>query len=623
MAPIRVLHITGDSHYGGAGPIILGLGRIAQAEGWQVDVLTTDPVFQRAIARHSLGIVNLDVIRREIRPIWDLSGLFRLAQFLRREQYAIVHTHTSKAGFVGRLAAHIADIPVIVHTVHGFAFHERSPRRTQLFYTALERAAARWCHRIVSVSEFHRRWALELKICNSSQIVAIPNGIARLPKPAVAPAELRRSLGVRPSDLMMLTMARLAPDKGLSDLIEAAAILARYDRRFLVAIAGEGSARAALENQARERGVSDHVAFLGFREDVSELLEATDLIVLPSLREGLSIALLEAMAAAKPIIATSIGSHKELISQGNIACLVPPGDPIALSDAILRLARDPVLMARLATRAKDLFERQYTEDRMLNAYRHLYFDLLREQANPSLANSLPAARPQSDAGIQESLKVAGPGGGRGAYKKEEVRQATAADLSEIVCIHQKAFSNFFLTRLGPAFLARYYELVLAYPAGIALVGETKGKLAGFVCGFVDPAEFYRLMWSNRRLFALPALSALVRRPSLVTGVLQGVQRIQTSAGRESANACELSSIAVAPETAGRGLGNALIQAFLDRAELMEAKCVYLTTDADNNDHANALYRQAGFRHAQRFLQRKGRWMNEYVIDQLDGELAHR
>jgi len=621
MTPMRVLHITGDSHYGGAGPIIIGLGRIAQAEGWQVDVLSTDPVFQRAIARHGLGIVDLDVIRREIRPVWDLSGLVRLAQFLRREQYAIVHTHTSKAGFVGRLAARLAHIPVIVHTVHGFAFHERSPHRTQLFYTALERAAAHWCHRIVSVSEFHRRWALELKICDSSQIVAIPNGIARLPKPAVAPPELRRSLGVRPSDLMMLTMARLAPDKGLSDLIEAAAILARYDRRFLVVIAGEGSARAALENQARERGVADHVAFLGFREDVSELLEAADLVVLPSLREGLSIALLEAMAAAKPIIATSIGSHKELISQGNIACLVPPGDAIALSDAILRLARDPVLMARLATRAKDLFEKQYTEDRMLKAYRHLYFDLLTEQcqANPALAGSICAVRPQGAAEIQEPVD-AGDISVR-VFKKEEVRQATVDDLPGIVCIHQKAFSDFFLTRLGPAFLARYYELVLNYRAGIALVGERKGKLLGFACGFVDPAEFYRLMWSSRRTFALSAFAALVRRPSLVTGVLQGVQRIQTSAAGKPANACELSSIAVAPDAAGYGLGKVLIQAFVARAELMEAGCVYLTTDADNNDQANALYRQSGFRHTQRFLQRKGRWMNEYVIDQMDAELV--
>ena len=93
-----MLHIVGESRYGGAARIILRLGQIAQAEGWQVDILTTDPVFQQAVRKYGLGLVSLDVIRREIRPVWDLGGLVRLSQFLRREPYQIVHTHTSKAG---------------------------------------------------------------------------------------------------------------------------------------------------------------------------------------------------------------------------------------------------------------------------------------------------------------------------------------------------------------------------------------------------------------------------------------------------------------------------------------------------------------------------------------------
>jgi ribosomal protein S18 acetylase RimI-like enzyme len=194
-----------------------------------------------------------------------------------------------------------------------------------------------------------------------------------------------------------------------------------------------------------------------------------------------------------------------------------------------------------------------------------------------------------------------------------VRLATAEDLPGIVAIHQKAFSNFFLTRLGREFLHRYYALVLNYRAGIVLASHKHGMLRGFVCGFVDPAEFYKLMWRNKRIFAWPALSALVRDPSLAAGVLYGVQRIQTSASRGSARTCELSSIAVAPEAAGNGVGKALVQAFVNQALSMDAANVYLTTDADANESANALYRQVGFQHTQRFLQRKGRWMNEYVF----------
>ena len=195
-----------------------------------------------------------------------------------------------------------------------------------------------------------------------------------------------------------------------------------------------------------------------------------------------------------------------------------------------------------------------------------------------------------------------------------VRRGTAEDLPGIVTIHQSAFSNFFLTRLGDEFLSRYYALVLNYSAGIVLVSERCGVLDGFACGFVEPPEFYRLMWRKRGIFVLPALSALVRQPSLATGMLYGVQRIQTSASMGSARSCELASIAVAPEAGGNGLGKALLQAFVVQARSMDAQCVYLTTDADGNDSANALYRQAGFQHTRRFLQRKGRWMNEYVFN---------
>jgi glycosyltransferase involved in cell wall biosynthesis len=377
--PVRLLHVIGDSRFGGAGRIILRLGQVARAEGWQVDILTTDPVFQRAVKEHGLGLVGLDVVRREIHPLWDLGGLIRLSTFLRREGYGIVHTHTSKGGFVGRLAARLASVPVIVHTAHGFAFHERSPRQALLFYSNLERIASRWCDQIVSVSEFHRHWALDLGICNPAKILAIPNGIAFLPKPEIPRAELRRQLRVRNNDLLILTMARLAPDKGLEYLIEAAPVLLRSERQFQIVIAGDGPVRAQLEELTRKLGVADWVTFLGFREDVSDLLAASDLVVLPSLREGLSISLLEAMAAGKPIIATSIGSHREVVSQSEIALVVPPADASALCNAILLLAQNPLQMVRLGENARALFESQYTEERMLNTYKQLYLDLLREK----------------------------------------------------------------------------------------------------------------------------------------------------------------------------------------------------------------------------------------------------
>jgi ribosomal protein S18 acetylase RimI-like enzyme len=207
----------------------------------------------------------------------------------------------------------------------------------------------------------------------------------------------------------------------------------------------------------------------------------------------------------------------------------------------------------------------------------------------------------------------------GSNRKAVVRQATTADLPRIVAIHQEAFSHFFLTRLGKEFLRRYYDLVLSYETGIVLVSEGPHQLDGFACGFVDPAEFYREMWRAKRSFVLPALSAMLRHPSLAAGVLYGVHRIQESASRAAARSCELSSIAVVPEAAGSKRGQALMRAFLEQAWSMNAQCVYLTTDADGNDSANAFYKKSGLRHTRRFLQRKGRWMNEYVIERAAAE----
>ena len=125
------------------------------------------------------------------------------------------------------------------------------------------------------------------------------------------------------------------------------------------------------------------------------------------------------------------------------------------------------------------------------------------------------------------------------------------------------------------------------------------------------------MWRSKRIFAIPVLSALVRAPSLAAKVLSGVHRIHTPESEWPARSCELSSIAVAPETSGNGLGKVLMRAFLTQARSMDAQCVYLTTDADGNDAVNAFYRDVGFKPTRRFLQRKGRWMNEYVINGME------
>ncbi len=354
---------------------------LARRLGWQVDVLATDPDVQNDMRRCGAGIVDLDVIWRETRPFRDLKGLYHLCKFLRGSDYTLAHTHTSKGGFVGRLAARLAGVELIVHTVHGFAFHPESSALALFAYAALERLAAHCCDRIFTVSSFHRTWALSLGIGNPCQVIAIPNGIPPARVVPVRPVEhTRRELGLAPGEFAILSTFRLAKQKGLTDLVEAIAwVTSRTDRAIKCLLAGEGPLKAVLQEQARRLGLQEQVLFLGFRTDVGDLLAVSDMVVLPSLHEGLSISLLEAMAAGKAVVTTTIGSTMEVLRHGETGLLVPTRRPDLLAQAILALAQDHELRTRLGTQARQAYEERYTAERMMKQYAVEYLALCKEK----------------------------------------------------------------------------------------------------------------------------------------------------------------------------------------------------------------------------------------------------
>lgn len=388
---MNVLHITGDSKWGGGGVVIEALIRQAIERGRKVDMLSTDPRCHAAMTTLGAGIVNIDVIWRDIKPLRDIKGLVELCLYLRRHRYDVVHTHTSKAGFVGRIAARLAGVPVVLHTVHGFAFHEQTPGQTVAFYSVLEKVAGWFCDAIVTVSHYHRDWAMRLHIASGDKLKSIPNGIAhsRLSSDPQG-SSFRERIGASRDSLVVVTHGRLADGKGLEYLIQAIPdVLAHSTRPCKFVFVGDGPQRSMLEDLARTLGVSDSVVFDGYQSDIGSILAGSDIVALPTLREGLSIALLEAMAAGKPIVATGIGSNLEATDSGKCAIIVPTRNPRALAGAIKSLAAEPQKARTLAQAARSRFLSTYCESQMTDAYERLYRDLLSSK-RPSIVAAEPS-----------------------------------------------------------------------------------------------------------------------------------------------------------------------------------------------------------------------------------------
>jgi len=303
---------------------------------------------------------------REGRPP-DPRFLVRLARALRRRRVDLVHSHEFTMCVYGAAAAQLLRRPHVA-TIHGADAMNRARRR---------RLAIRWAfgasQAVTTVSDATRRkLAAELRFAHA-RIEVVPNGVPVRPGDAAAG---RAALGVRPEEVLVVAVGSLEVHKGHAVLLEALARLAREGLRvpWRLAIAGGrgGPEREKLERFAAEHGMGDRVRVLGYRDDVPDLLAAADVFAMPSLWEGLPLALLEAMGAGTAIVASGIAGIPEAIASGEHGLLVPPGDPAALAVALRRLFESPALRARLAQAARERAHAEFTLDAMTRRYEGVY-----------------------------------------------------------------------------------------------------------------------------------------------------------------------------------------------------------------------------------------------------------
>ena len=368
----KVFHVLAGGPWGGGAVVVRSVAQRLIQEGCQVWVLCLSDEVSRRFAEIGAKVVTCRHWRREINPL-DSLAFYDLFKLCRKEKFDIVHTHTSKGGFLGRIAARLAGVPIVVHTVHGFSFNEFTPRKKTAFYVRLEKIASHFCDTMITVTEQHRLMAIEKGISKPGKIVTIHNGIElKKFEDIVEDRSIRKGLGLPKEAILIGTVGRLAHEKGQEYLVNAIPnVVSRYPQAHFVFI-GDGPQERDLKDITVELGVSEHCRFLGFRHDVPELLKCVDIFVQPSPREGLSITLLEAMAAKKPVIAANISGNQEVIDNNINGILCQPMDSTALAEALINLLGNQDRRALLGRNAREEVEQRFSEQMMLEQTVHLY-----------------------------------------------------------------------------------------------------------------------------------------------------------------------------------------------------------------------------------------------------------
>jgi glycosyltransferase involved in cell wall biosynthesis len=346
------------------------------------------------VRQRGVRLTILPQLVREINPLQDLRALWRLYQLLRRERFALVHTHSSKAGVIGRLAAHLAGVPIIVHTVHGWSFHEHMSPLKRRAYVLLERLAASFTDAMIVVAARDIDKGLQAGIARREDYTLIRSAI---PLDEFDPArvdreEARRALGL-PLDAPVLgNVGRFSPQKNPLDWVRVAEKVARALPECHFLLVGDGPLRGEVLEALDAAGLAERTLLPGLRRDVPRMLAAMDVFLLTSLWEGLPRVIPQAMAMEVPVVANRADGTVEAVDHGRTGYLVQPGDLDELARYCIELLRDPGLREAMGERGRAFATREFSVRAMVDEIATLYEERLAER---SPARPAPAGRRMS------------------------------------------------------------------------------------------------------------------------------------------------------------------------------------------------------------------------------------
>lgn len=392
----RVLHVITRLIVGGAQENTLlsveGLDRMPEFEVTLVTGIDRGPegdLLERA--QRTTRLVILPELGRAISPLADLIAFVKLYRLIRRSRYDIVHTHSSKAGVLGRVAAWLAGTPIIVHTLHSLVFHDYQPRLVNRTWWAIKRLCAPITDHYISVSRIIAEKAVAEGIAPADKFTTIYSGMeldwflnAKADGSAV-----RREFGIPEGAPVVGKIARLFLLKGHDPLFDAIPAIVKAEPRVRFLLVGDGILQEHLRERARSGGFLDNIVFAGLipRERIPEMLSAMDVLVHTSLREGLARVLPQALAMGKPCVSFEIDGAPEVVIPEETGLLVKPGDADGLAAAINRLLADPTLRARMGQNGRRRVDPAFRAETMAAQIADVYRDLLQRKARSTAAGA--------------------------------------------------------------------------------------------------------------------------------------------------------------------------------------------------------------------------------------------
>lgn len=394
---MKILRVIARLNVGGPARHVVLLDRGLRGRGHDTRLVHGSLAPGEASLEHlavesGLPTTKIRELGRRVSPVSDLRAFAQLLRLVFREAPDVIHTHTAKAGTLGRLAAGMFNITrprrrrcLVVHTFHGHVLTGYFRPTTNIAIRLAERTLARMTDRVVTISPAQRDDIVNrFRVAVASRTTMIPLGLdlAALARLDAAAPQLRGQLGIPERAPVIGYVGRFVPIKDLATLIGAFAQVVQHVPDAVLLMVGDGPVRSELESLVATLSLQRQVHFLGWIEELAPLYATIDICALASLNEGTPVALIEAMAAAKAVVATRVGGIADVVEHERTGLLVPPGDPEALADAIARLAADPGERCRMGAAGRQAVVARFSHERLVDDIDRLYTCALAEKRSP-------------------------------------------------------------------------------------------------------------------------------------------------------------------------------------------------------------------------------------------------